>query len=178
MTRITLIAAAAGAALLAGCSGGTADADGDGDITAKEVAAKTDAEGVKPQPGLYKATITMTGVDIPGMPPEMKGHGGGMTTTVEECLTEADVDKGFEEMVKQGQQGDCSFEKFDLNGGKMDAVLVCKTPQGDSRMTMSGTTTPTSSEFTASTKIDIEGMGEGTMNFSAKNERIGDCPAK
>ncbi|WP_158094333.1 DUF3617 domain-containing protein [Erythrobacter donghaensis] len=178
MTRITLFVAAAGAALMAGCSGGATDADGDGEITAKEVAAKADAEMVRPQPGLYKATITMTGVDIPGMPPEMKNHGAGMTTTVEECLTEKDVEKGFEEMVKQGQQGECSFEEFDLNGGKMDGVLVCKTPQGESRMTMSGTTTPTSSEFTASTKIKFEGMGEGTMNFTAKNERIGDCPAK
>lgn len=178
MTRITLFAAAAGAALLAGCSGEATDADGDGEITAGEVAAKADAEMVKPEPGLYKATITMTGVDIPGMPPEMKNHGAGMTTTVEECLTAEDVDKGFEEMVKQGQQGECTFEKFDLDGGKMDAVLLCKTPQGESRMTMSGTTTPTSSEFTASTKINFEGMGEGTMNFTAKNERIGDCPAK
>lgn len=178
MTRITLFAAAAGAALLAGCSDGATDADGDGAITAGEVAAKANAEMVKPEPGLYKATITMTGVDIPGMPPEMKNHGAGMTTTVEECLTAEDASKGFEELVTQGQQGECTFEKFDVNGGKMDGVLVCKTPQGESRMTMSGTTTRTSSEFTASTKINFEGMGEGTMNFTAKNERIGDCPAK
>jgi hypothetical protein len=45
-------------------------------------------------------------------------------------------------------------------------------------MSMTGTTTPTSSNFTATTKMKFEGMEEATMSFTAKNERIGDCPAK
>jgi hypothetical protein len=173
-----IIIAAAGAILVAGCSGGEADVDGDGEITAKEVAAKAKAEGVRPQPGLYKATVTMTGLDIPGLPEGMEGHGAGATTTSENCLTAEDVDKGFEELVKQGQQGECSYESFNLDGGKLDAVMLCKTPEGSARMAMSGTTTPTSSEYTATTKMNFEGVGEGTMNFTVKHERIGDCPAK
>lgn len=177
MARISLFAAA-GAVLLAGCSGGNADADGNGDITAKEVAAKADAEGVRPQPGLYKATITMTALDVPGMPPEMKGHGTGQTVTTESCLTQDDVDKGFEELMKQGQNGECTYEKFDLDGGKLDAVMNCKTPEGSARMTMTGTTTATTADFNAETKMNFEGMGEATMKFSGKHERIGDCKAK
>jgi len=173
-----IIIAVAGAALLAGCSVGNADADGNGEVSAKEVVAKAQSEGIKPQPGLYRATVTMTGIDIPGMPADMQGHGAGMTTTSEDCLTAEEVDKGFEELLKQGQNGECSFESFNLNGGKLDAVMVCKTPEGDARMTMNGTTTPTSSEFAATTKMNFEGMGEGTMSFKTKHERIGDCPAK
>jgi hypothetical protein len=135
MKRMTIFAAAS-AALLVGCSGGKTDADGDGEISAKEVATKAEAEGIKPQPGLYKATITMTGIDVPGMPAEMKGHGAGATTTSEDCLTAEDVDKGFEELVKKGQNGECAYESFNLNGGKLDAVMVCKTPEGDARMAM------------------------------------------
>ena len=123
MKRIMM--AAAGAALMAGCSGGgDADADSNGETTASEVAAKVEAEGVKPEPGLYRATITMTGIDIPGMPAEMAGHGSGMVTTTENCLTQEDVDKGFEEMLKQGQQGECSYERFDIDNGKVDAVMM------------------------------------------------------
>ena len=177
MKRITLIAFAV-AALLAGCSGGSADADGDGEITAKEVADKSKAEAVKPQPGLYKSTITMTALDVPGMPPEMKGHGAGQVITTEDCLTQEDVDKGYEELMKQGQNGECTFERFNLNGGKMDAVMLCKTPEGTARMTMNGTTTPTSTEFNAETKMNFEGVGEATMTFTGKHERVGDCPAK
>jgi hypothetical protein len=174
MKRMVLGAGAA--VLLAGCSGAS-EADGTA-ATVKEAAEQAKAEGFLPQPGLYKATITMTGIDVPGMPAEMAGHGAGMVTTTEDCLTQAEVDKGFEELMKQGQNGECSYESFAMKDGKMDGVMVCKTPEGSARMTLTGTATPTTSEFTASTKMNFEGVGEATMNFTAKHERIGDCPAK
>jgi len=173
------MAPALAAFALAACGGGSdADADGDGAVSADEVANQVAAEGIMPEPGLYKATITMTGMDIPGMPAEMAGHGSGMTTTSEYCLAEEDVAQGFEEMMKRGQDGECSYESFNLDGGKMDAVMVCRTPEGEARMTMDGNATPTSSEFTATMAMNVPEMGEGTMSFAAKHERIGDCPAK
>jgi hypothetical protein len=172
-----IIMAAAGAALLAGCSGGgNADADGNGEVSMKEAAKK--AEGLKPQAGQYKAVITMTGIDIPGMPPEMAGHGGGMTTNTEYCLTQAEVDKGYQEMMKRGQNGECTYESFNLAGGKLDAVMLCKAGEGDARMTMSGTVTPTTSDFTATMAMKFADAPEGTMTFTAKHERLGDCPVK
>jgi hypothetical protein len=178
MQKATIIATLA-AMLLAGCSGsGNADADGDGKVSLSEAAKKAEAEGLRPEPGYYKATMTITGMDIPGMPPGMKGHGAGLTTTSEYCLTAEEVDKGFEEMMKRGQNGECSYESFNLKGDRMDAVMVCKTPQGTARMTMEGTVSPTSSDFTASTAMPVPELGEGTMSFSARHERIGDCPAR
>ena len=172
-----IIMAAAGAALLAGCSGGgNADADGNGEVSMKEAAKK--AEGLRPQAGQYKAVITMTGIDIPGMPPEMAGHGGGMTTNTEYCLTQAEVDKGYQEMMKRGQNGECTYESFNLAGGKLDAVMLCKAGEGDARMTMSGTVTPTTSDFTATMAMKFADAPEGTMTFTAKHERLGDCPVK
>ena len=172
-----IIMAAVGAALLAGCSGGgNADADGNGEVSMKEAAKK--AEGLKPQAGQYKAVITMTGIDIPGMPPEMAGHGGGMTTNTEYCLTQAEVDKGYQEMMKRGQNGECTYESFNLAGGKLDAVMLCKTGEGDARMTMNGTATPTTFDFTATMAMKFADAPEGTMTFTAKHERLGDCPVK
>lgn len=174
-----IIIAAAGAFVLAGCSGGgDADADANGEVTAREVAKAVKAQGITPQPGQYKAVITMTGIDIPGMPPEMAGHGSGMTTTSKYCLTEAEVAKGFEEMMKRGQNGKCSYESFAMKDGAFDGVMVCKTPEGEARMTMTGTATPTTSDFTATMAMNLDGAGEGTMNFAAKHERIGACPKK
>lgn len=177
MKRITLIAAAL-PALLAACSGGNADADGDGQVSIKEAAKKAEDEGMKPQPGLYKTTVTMGGIDIPGMPPEMADHGAGLTTTVEDCLTQEEVDKGFGELVKQGQNGECSYEKFDLVGGAIDAVLLCQAEGRQTRIAMNGTTTPTSADLNATMALDFEGAGKGTMTFTAKHQRIGDCPAR
>ncbi|OBV11999.1 DUF3617 domain-containing protein [Erythrobacter dokdonensis] len=169
-------------ALVAGCSGGAdsggADADGDGTVSAEEIATKVEAEGIKPEPGQYKATITMTAMEIPGMPADMAGHGTGMTTTTEYCLTQEDVQDGFEEMMKRGQNGDCSYESFNLDDGNFDAVMVCRTPEGDARMSMEGTATPTTSDFTATMAMNVPEMGEGKMTFAAKHERIGDCPAQ
>lgn len=176
MKRMAMIAALG--VLVAGCSDGNADADGDGAVSAGEVASKVEAEGIMPEPGQYRATITMTGMDIPGMPAGMEGHGAGASTTTEYCLTKDDVAEGFEEMMKRGQNGECSYESFDLTGGKMDAVMVCKTADGDARMTMSGTATPTTSDFNATMAMTVPEMGEGTMSFAAKHERIGDCPAQ
>jgi hypothetical protein len=174
-----IIMAAASAALIAGCSGGgDADADADGKVSMKEAATKAKAEGITPEPGQYKAVITMTGIDIPGMPPEMAGHGAGMTTTVEYCLTEEEVESGFEGMMKRGQNGECSYEKFAMNDGAFDGVMVCKTPEGSARMTMTGTATPTTSDFTAAMAMNFEGAEGGTMKFAGKHERVGDCTKK
>lgn len=176
-----IITAAAGAAILTACSGGeTADAgaDASANASASDVAAQAKAQGMMPEPGQYKATIVMTGIEIPGMPAEMSGHGAGMTTTTDYCLTEEEVAAGFEDMMKRGQNGECSYEKFNLDDGKMDAVMVCKTAEGTARMTMNGNATPTTSDFTATMAMNFQGMGDATMTFDAKHERVGDCPAK
>jgi hypothetical protein len=177
MRAISLTALAA-AALLAGCSGEKTDADGDGKVSIGEAAKVAEAEGVKPEPGLYKTTVTMTALEIPGMPPEMKDHGAGLVRTFEDCLTAEEVDKGFEGMVKQGQDGDCSYEKFALDGGTLDAVLVCKAEGRAIRTTMSGTTTSTGADLTATTALEFDGQGKGTMTATIKHERIGECKAK
>lgn len=182
MARIGHLAGAGLGALLAGalvaCSGGgKADADGDGKVSMGEAAKRAEAAGLKPTPGLYKATVTMTGIDIPAMPAGMEGHGAGTSTNLEYCLTKEDADKGFEDMLKQGQDKSCSYERFALDGGKLDAVMVCDGDQGKMRMEMLGSATPTSSKFDASMAMNMAGQGEATMKFSAVHERVGDCPA-
>jgi Protein of unknown function (DUF3617) len=174
-----IIVAAAGAALVASCSGeGKVDADNDGKISMEEANKAVEAQGLRPEPGLYKATITMTGLEIPGMPPEMANHGAGINKTVEYCLTEEQVANGFAEMMKQGQGSECSYNRFKLDDGNMDAVMSCKTPQGDMRVAMQGSVTPTTSDFTATMAMNFEGAGPGTMKFNGKHQRVGDCPAK
>jgi hypothetical protein len=181
MKRMAILVACA---VIAACSDGDvdtagADKDGDGSVSMREAArAAAGSNVLKPEAGQYRATITMTGIDVPGMPPEMAGHGAGMTTTTEYCLTPEDVRKGFREMVKQGQDGECNYERFNLTGGRMDAVMVCQTDQGTARMEMAGTTSATSSEYQATMAMNMPEMGGGTMSFTGKHERIGDCPAK
>lgn len=178
MKALSLITLAA-AGLLGACSGaGQSDADGDGKVSLGEAAKQAEAQGIKPKPGLYKTTVTMTGLEIPGMPPEMKDHGAGLVTTAEDCLTPEEVEKGYEAMVKQGQDGECAYESFALAGGKLDAVLVCKSEGRATRATITGTTTSTGADLTATTAMEFDGAGKGTMTATVKHDRIGECPAK
>lgn len=172
-----IITLAAAAVLLAGCSGKGEEQKGE-PVAVKDAAKQVQEQGLKPQPGLYKTVITMTGIEIPGLPEDMKGHGAGLARTLESCLTQEEVDKGFEALLKKGQDGQCSFERFTLNGGDFDAVMVCDAQGRSSRMAMKGTLTATTANMEATTKLAFEGVGEGTMNFTAKQERIGDCPAE
>ncbi|MFM7348400.1 MAG: DUF3617 domain-containing protein [Erythrobacter sp.] len=172
------IAAAAVALFLAGCSGaGSADADGNGKVSLGEAAKEVEDAGLKPQPGLYRTTVTMTDLQIPGLPPEMKGHGAGMTTTVEDCLTAEEVGKGFEEMVKQGQNGECGYESFTLSGNKLDAVMVCKAEGREVRSNLSGTASATGADLVATTQMAFDGAGKAKMTASVKHERVGACKA-
>lgn len=161
------------AAVLAGCSGEGASPGAA--PTGAPTAAATPVPAVQgPAPGLYRTTVTMTGLSIKGLP---EGHGAGLTTTREDCLTPAALEKGYEELVKKGQNGECSYERFAAAGGKIAAVLVCRAEGRTSRIAMSGTTSDTGAELNAETAMEFEGMGKGTMTFTTKHERIGDCAA-
>lgn len=172
------IAALAAAALVAGCSGkDESDAGKGGPASVEEAAKQAEAAGLKPQPGLYKTTITMTGLDIPGLPEDMKGHGAGIVRTLESCLTQAEVDKGFETLLTKGQDGTCTFENFALKDGAFQAMLVCEAQAATTRTAMEGTATATGADFTAATKMSFGGT-EGTLNVSGQHRRTGDCPAQ
>ncbi|WP_341712707.1 DUF3617 domain-containing protein [Erythrobacter sp.] len=178
MRRIVL--AAMSTLALAGCGSPSADADGDGEITMSEAVDKS-KELVKPEPGKYRNTVQLVNLELPGAPKDvqdmMKQMMGKEPRTTEYCLTKEEAEKGFEEMAKQAQEDeDCSFEKFDAEGGKIDAIMNCKADgKGTARMTLQGTGTRTSSQMTMT--IDAKGPDGNAMMMTMKSnqERIGDC---
>ncbi|WP_369027073.1 DUF3617 domain-containing protein [Qipengyuania sp. RANM35] len=176
MRRFVLLAFAT--ATVAAC--GSPDADGDGTITMEEAAAKS-KDMVKPEPGKYRATVEMVNVEVPGAPKQFQDMMKQMISvgpqTHEYCLTKEEAEKGFEEMARQAQKNeDCSFEKFDADGGTIDAVMTCSRPEhGMARMTMQGTGTSTSSNMTMT--MDAKTPDGKTMKMTMKSnqERIGNC---
>ncbi len=165
---------------LAGCGeSGTEATDAEaGGISQAELAERA-RDTIQPQPGQYRAVMEVLEVDMPGAP---EGSGDALRQMMdgqsrEYCLTQADVDKGYEEMARQSQGGDCTFERFDVDGGSIDALMVCTGEQSTAmRMAMSGTATPTSSVMNMTMTGDMTGMGESTLRMKATHERVGDCP--
>ncbi|WP_324826832.1 DUF3617 domain-containing protein [Qipengyuania zhejiangensis] len=175
--RMIFLAGAAALSLSA-CGSDGADADGDGTISNEEVA-EAARDMVKPLAGQYRATTELVSFEAPGAPPEaVEMMRGAMSRSFEYCMSQEDADKGFEEMARESQDDSCKFEKFDVDGGSIDAVMACSGGSGEEmRMTMQGNGTPTGSDMTMTMQGTIPGQGEGKMVMNTKHERIGDCDA-
>ena len=164
-------------ATIAAC--GDEPADPAGEISIAEAAERAKDSGIKPLPGEYRVTVEVLEVEIPGAPEgmvdAMRGAMGGNTHTY--CMTQEDVDKGFEEMARQSQEGqDCSFERFDIDGGDFDGKMVCNVAgQGTMTMTMKGQGSETRSEMDMRMQGNVGGMGQMNMRMKTTHERLGDC---
>jgi len=164
--------------MLAGC-GSSDEPDGGVSISMEEVAEITQDNAIKPMPGQYSVSMEVLEVDIPGAPESAVNMMKDMMVqrTHSYCLTQADVEDGFEKMAKQLQENDdCSFERYEFDGGKLDGKMVCNVPgQGTMTMTISGTGGATHSEMEVTMEGNMTGMGDSTIRMKATHERIGEC---
>lgn len=176
-----LLLSAAAIALLAGCSDAGADADGDGTITAEEVAKEMNE--VTLEPGQWENTVEIVDLDIDGLPEgvpagamdQMKGR----TTTTKSCITPEQAQNPGAEFFAAQEKTNCEVKKFDMSGGAVSSEMSCKdmggTP-GEMTMAMDGQYGPSNYDMTMKMTGGAGGM---TMNITAKSngKRIGDCPA-
>lgn len=145
------------------------------------------AEGgklVKPLPGLYRNTTRLTSFDLPGADPKTEDtmrnrFAQVLPQTREFCLTPSAAARGFEDMVRQSQQGDCTIERFVANKSRLSARMSCRS--GDklnSTVSVEGTGEPTRSHVDLQilqTGPSVPG-GSETIAMQVDNVRIGDCP--
>ncbi|MEO1221669.1 MAG: DUF3617 domain-containing protein [Pseudomonadota bacterium] len=176
-TKFAAVATLTASIVLAACSEGTVDADSDGDgtVTAAEVGAVV--SDMRPEAGKYSVTMNLVKAEIPGAPQEMlDAMGGLMNRTFEYCLTPEEADKGFEESLTEGQDENCTIEKFELTGNDVDMAMSCSgEQQGNMRMTMTGTVSPTQSDISVVTTGTLPQIGEANMEMTMQQERLGDC---
>ena len=179
--RHTLTLALATLALTA-CGGAAvdADADGDGTITTDEMKEAVAASGgdLKPEPGKYATKMNLSKIDMPGAPQEMKDiMGSAMNQSMEYCLTPEMAEKGWEDSIKEGQNGECEVNTFTLDNGKVDMKMTCAAQDGGDAMSvaMNGDVTSTTSDLTMTMNGTIPQLGEVTMVMDFEQERIGEC---
>ena len=174
--------------VLAGC--GAADGDESqgaktgsimeekGAVSVKDIASRA-KDLAKPQPGLYRSSLEIVKVDIPDAPPQIVDMLKGTMESAgdsEYCMTPEDAENGYREMVRNSQQGDCDYQRFDVTGNKFDAVMTCKGQNAEKvRVTLSGTGRETSSDMDMTMDMNIPGLGDGTIRMRSHNERIGPC---
>ncbi len=134
---------------------------------------------VKPQPGQYRTQVEVLEIAMPNLPESARDTMQQLAQKTQlSCLTPAQADKGYEEILKRSQSGNCDFERFSATGGKIDARMICKSEQGGSMaMTITGTGLPTSSDVIMTMTSQILQVGDLAMKVRVLSERIGDCPA-
>lgn len=176
MIRRALIMSAplAAALALAACGDGDEAAPGGAETAETATAAGGDASA-EIQPGMWETTSTVTGVELPGAPPEMTAALIGQVSTASACVTAEQLANAPETMFAQsGQQ--CSFETFSLQGGRIEAAGTCAGQGGQAGAALTGTGTYTATTYEATTRIQMPTPGgEMTIEADAVGRRTGDC---
>ena len=174
--RIALSAAALCA--LAACNNGPSVSEKN--AKPSEVANAVAGSEVLMRPGKWETTMKMDMSGLPGManmPPEVaKQMQAAMnrTVTTSSCLTPDQVKKPGPE-VFAGADKRCTYDHFQMAGGKIDAKMTCKEGGTSSTMTMTGTYS--ADHYTAQNSVEVsEGSGHGMVTKATIDaRRVGDC---
>lgn len=132
------------------------------------------------EPGLWKTTVELKEMSMPGMPDSVRRQMGEMMASSgssEMCLTaqqaaEEDIAKRIAEANKNA---DCTFDRKTMGNGRIDVAGSCKADGRNVAMTMTGDMTPTRMDVV----MTSEGEGPtGPMKMAMRivNTRTGDCP--
>ena len=143
---------------------------------------------VQPRPGQYRSTTELVSIEVPGAPAALADRikgvlGGQFAQTVTSCLTRADAANGFEQQFRELGEGmngfKCDFERFDVDGNDVDAVLSCN-GEGSTKakLTMDGEMNEERQDIAMTMAMENPEIPGGKMTaaMSVLTERIGDCP--
>jgi hypothetical protein len=150
--------------------------------SAEEVAGKVaDAGGTGNfvRPGKWESKVTFEEFNMPGAPPEAKSVLENMNQRAEahhSCLTPEEAKKPKEDFFA-GAGKNCRYERFNMGGGKIDAVMQCTEEGMGQTMTMAGTYSPNDYHMQMAMKAEgMPGPASGmSMKMRVDAKRIGEC---
>ncbi|AKH44261.1 hypothetical protein FHS61_001581 [Altererythrobacter atlanticus] len=144
-------------------------------------AARAAAESaVKPVPGQYESQNELVDFQADGIPANMKGMmRNAMSSAFAQnnsfCVTPEEAEQGASRMIEELAQNDCTLNKFDVDGGSIDADLTCRNDGGEGNITMVGTMTPESSDIVMTVDQSMPEMGNMLIKVNMKARRVGEC---
>ncbi len=167
---------------------------GKGDVELKNasvedvVKATSNAQALNP--GKWSTSTQVVAVEMPGAPAQSKVMLDalskamiGKTTVSENCVTPEQAKKPDASMFAGANSGACTFEKFSMAGGKMDAVMACAQPGKPTGMKMTMDGQYGGDTYALNSEIHMSGgpgMANGTgMTVKVTNtgKRLGKCNA-
>lgn len=149
-------------------------------MTEAEIAAQM-KNAVRPRPGQYESKAELVALDLPGVPEEQAAQmkqamSQSFGKATSRCLTQAEAEKGFEELAKASQEG-CRMDSFTANGATFAGRMICDTPDAKGTVLMNGTGTESSSDMTMKMDMQSDGLpgGRMAMEMHVTSRRTGDC---
>ena len=174
-------------ALVIACTLPLAACNSEPEVSAENASAEDVAQQVRDaggagafvNPGKWQSTVTIEEMSIPGMPPEaaaqMKGMAGRQQTH-ETCLTAEEAKRPKEDFFNAGKN--CRYERFDMGGGKIDAVMKCSEGGGTHTMTMNGTYSGDRYDMRMAMEAGAGGEQGMGMKMRVEARRVGECTGK
>jgi hypothetical protein len=170
------------AVALAGCnSKPTVEAK---NASVAEVAKQVQQSGaaVKMKPGKWAMTAIVENVEIPGMPKEMAASFSNTSkkSTFESCLTPEQADRPSGDFFGGAKNGNCTYEHFSMDGGKIDAKANCSVGQMKQTIVMNGEFGAEHFKLRQTVETDPPPGTTGKMKatVSIDSKRVGECTAK
>lgn len=184
--RWTMVAAAGLCALIGGCSGGgDATKGAQAEATGSSNSSGNGGGSITMQPGQYETRVQVAKFDIPGLPEAQvqamrQAMAGAAGQASRHCLTPEQAARGPAAMAEQAaRSGQCTVDRYDVNGGTIAGHISCSTPQGRLAQTMTGTMSRTGTQMKIEQEISAASFpqGKAQVELQVSSTRVGDCPA-
>jgi len=156
------------------------------DASVAEVAEKVEkARGSEMliRPGKWMQSVKMEAFDVPGMPQSAQDSVRQTMASAarghEICLTEAETKRPREDFFAGKDQKNCRYERFSMEGGKIDGVMRCSHDGMQQVMELNGDYAPDryTMRMDMRTQSERTAMGNMHMVMRVEAKRIGDCDA-
>ena len=166
---------------LAACNSGptvTATNASEAEVKAKVAAATGAADMISP--GRWEGTMTIRDMKMPKLPADQQANLaskiGGAKPFVS-CVTEEDVKA--KRAFFTGDKGDdksCTYDRFTMGGGRIDAAMSCKNEGGNMNATMTGNFSPDSYHMEMASNTDSASpYAAMSMKMIVDGKRTGGC---
>jgi hypothetical protein len=135
------------------------------------------SSGMTMRPGQWELKTTIDEMTSPGVPAAAQARmkammGQGRTTTM--CMTPEDVKRPGGKVLTGQETPNCTFDHYDLAGGKLDAAMRCNFKGISTNTSINGTFSPDS--FINHVTSQTTGLGgDRTMKMTMEGRRVGEC---
>ena len=132
-------------------------------------------------PGQWEQTVTLVSVEAPGMPAEARSamqQAMKQPQVHSECLTPEQAKSPREDFFT-GKDQNCRYEHFNWGGGKIDLKMLCKHPNANQTMQLSGNYEPRRYSLTmTATSEGATPEEQLVMTMKVDARHVGQCTAK